>query len=71
MFPKETHAGSAVLPLVLLWVAVHAALLAAILAMKFLLTKTALLVLLLMAGAVFLFTRYRASPAKLFHSPVV
>ena len=62
---------SAILPLVLLWLVVHAALLAVILSVKFLLTKTALLILLLTAGAVFLFTRFRASPRKLFHSPVV
>jgi hypothetical protein len=60
-----------ILPLVLLWLAVHAALLAAFLAVKFLLTKTAFLALLLSAGLVFLFTRLRASPRKLFHSPVV
>jgi hypothetical protein len=59
------------MPLVLLWLAVHAALLAVILAAKFLFTKTAFLVLLLAAGAVFLFTRFRASPRKLIHSPVV
>ena len=47
------------------------ALLAAFLAVKFLLTKTAFLILLLSAGVVFLFTRLRASPRKLFHSPVV
>ena len=61
----------AILPLVLLWLAVHAALLAAFLAVKFLLTKTAFVILLLSAGVVFLFTRLRASPQKLFHSPVI
>jgi len=62
---------SALVPLVLLWLAVHAALLAVFLTVKFLLTKTAFLILLLMAGAVFVFTRLRASPRKLFHSPVI
>jgi hypothetical protein len=62
---------TAVLPLVLLWLAVHAALLAMILAAKFLFTKTVFLILLAAAGTVFLFTRFRASPRKLFHSPVV
>ena len=68
---KRNNLKSGFWPLVLLWVAVHAALLAAILAVKFLLAKTALLILLLTAGVVFLFTRFRASPRKLFHSPVI
>jgi hypothetical protein len=63
-------AGSALLPLVLLWLAVHAVLLAALLGAKFLLTKTAVLVLLLVGAAVFVFSRIRASHRKLTHSPV-
>jgi hypothetical protein len=58
------------LPLVLLWLTVHAVLLAALLGAKFLLTKTAVLVLLLVGAAVFVFTRFRASQRKLTHSPV-
>ena len=60
-----------VLPLVLLWLAVHALLLALILGAKFLFTKTALIVVLLMAGAVFLFAKLRAIPRKLVYDPVV
>jgi hypothetical protein len=63
-------ASSALLPLVLLWLAVHAVLLAALLGAKFLLTKTAVLVLLLVGAAVFVLTRFRASQRKLTHSPV-
>jgi hypothetical protein len=61
---------SKLLPLVLLWLVVHAVLLAALLGAKFLLTKTAVLVLLLVGAAVFVFTRLRASQRKLTHSPV-
>jgi len=60
----------ALLPLVLLWLAVHAVLLAALLGAKFLLTKTAVLVLLLVGAAVFVFSRMRASQRRLTHSPV-
>jgi hypothetical protein len=56
---------SALVPLLLLWLAVHAVLLAVLLGLKFLLTKSALVAILLVAGAVFLFTRFRAMPRKL------
>jgi hypothetical protein len=59
------------MPLVLLWLAVHAALLAILLTMKFLFTKTALVAMLVMGGLAFLFVRFRASPRKLIHSPVI
>ncbi|HKX35576.1 MAG TPA: hypothetical protein VJM79_02780 [Rhizorhapis sp.] len=62
---------SALVPLVLLWLAVHAALLAILLAMKFLFTKTALVAMLAMAGLAFLFVKFRAGPRKLSHSPVI
>jgi len=68
---KMRSAGSAVMPLLLLWLAVHAALLAVLLTAKFLFTKTALAVMLVMAGLAFLFLRFRASPRKLIHSPVL
>jgi len=64
-------AKSTFAPLVLLWLLAHAALLAVILGAKFLFTKTALLLVLLIAGAVFLFAKLRAIPRKLVHSPVV
>ena len=67
---KARKTGSAVMPLVLLWLAVHAALLAIILGAKFLFTKTALMVVLLLAGFVFLFAKLRAIPRKLVHGPV-
>ena len=53
------------LPLALVWLAVHAVLLAVLLGLKFLLTKSAVVAVLLVAGAVFLFTRFRAMPRKL------
>ena len=59
------------MPLVLLWLAVHAALLAILLAMKFLFTKTALVAMLVIGGLAFLFFRIRALPRKLSHSPVI
>jgi len=68
---KARKTGSAVMPLVLLWLAVHAALLAIILGAKFLFTKTAILVALLVAFSVFLFARLRAIPRKLVYRPVV
>jgi hypothetical protein len=68
---KRRNAGSAVMPLVLLWLAVHAALLAMLLAMKFLFTKTALIAMLVVGGLAYLFVRFRASPRKLSHSPVI
>ena len=58
-------AKSAWMPLLLLWLAVHAVLLAVLLGLKFLLTKSAVVAVLLVAGAVFLFTRFRAMPRKL------
>ena len=58
-------AKSALLPLALLWLAVHAVLLAVLLGLKFLLTKSAIVAMLLVAGAVFLFSRFRAMPRKL------
>jgi len=59
------NAKSAWVPLLLLWLAVHAVLLAVLLGLKFLLTKSAVVAVLLVAGAVFLFTRFRAMPRKL------
>jgi len=64
-------AKSALVPLALLWLVVHAALLAVILGAKFLFTKTALMVVLLLAGFVFLFAKLRAIPRKLVHGPVI
>ncbi|HKQ45572.1 MAG TPA: hypothetical protein VJS47_09280 [Rhizomicrobium sp.] len=71
MFQKGSHAGSAILPLLPLWLAAHAALLAVLLAMKFLITKTVLVAMLAMAGLAFLFVRFRVGPRKLSHSPVL
>ena len=68
---KARNARSAVMPLFLLWLAVHAALLAILLAMKFLFTKTAIVAMLVIAGLAFLFVRIRALPRKLSHSPVI
>jgi predicted lysophospholipase L1 biosynthesis ABC-type transport system permease subunit len=68
---QRRNTKSVFLPLLVLWLAVHAVLLAALLGLKFLLTKSMVLALLLVAGAVFLFTRLRAVPRKLSHSPVV
>ena len=58
-------AKSAWVPLLLLWLVVHAVLLAVLLGLKFLLTKSAIVAMLLVAGAVFLFSRFRAMPRKL------
>jgi hypothetical protein len=60
---------SAVVPLALLWLAVHAVLLALILGAKFLFTKTMLIAMLVMGSLVFLFSRFQAKPRRLSHSP--
>ncbi len=60
---------SAFVPLLLIWLALHAVVLAALLGMKFLLTKSAVLAMLLVAGIVFLISRFRALPRT--HSPVI
>jgi hypothetical protein len=64
-------AKSAFVPLLLLWLAVHAALLALILGAKFLFTKTVFLTVLvagvLTAAWVFLFAR--TTPRRLSHNP--
>ena len=62
-------AKSALMPLVLLWLAVHAALLVVILGAKFLFTKTVLVTMLTLGVLAFLFTQIQAKPRKLFHSP--
>jgi predicted lysophospholipase L1 biosynthesis ABC-type transport system permease subunit len=68
---QKQGAKSVFLPLLLLWLAVHAVLLVALLGLKFVVTKSMVIALLLVAGAVFLFTRLRPAPRKLSHSPVV
>jgi len=60
---------SALGPLVVLWLAVHVALLAVLLGAKFLFTKTAIIALLMVAGTVFVLTRFRSGLRKLSHSP--
>ena len=67
----KPRAQSAILPLMLVWLAIHAVLLAVILGAKFLFTKTAIMALLLMAGTVFLFAKLRAIPRKLVHGSVI
>jgi hypothetical protein len=62
-------AKSALVPLVLLWLAVHAVLLALILGAKFLFTKTMLIAMLVMGSLAFLFSRFQARPRRHFHSP--
>jgi hypothetical protein len=57
------------MPLVLLWLAVHAALLMLILGAKFLFTKTMLVAILVMGSLAFLFARFQAKPRRLSHSP--
>jgi len=65
----ERSARSAFMPLVLLWLLVHAALLALILGAKLLFTKTVLIAVLVMGSLAFLFSRFRAKPRRLSHSP--
>jgi hypothetical protein len=62
-------AKSALVPLVLLWLAVHAVLLALILGAKFLFTKTVLIAVLVMGSLAFLFSRFQAKPRRLSHGP--
>ena len=56
-------------PLALIWLAVHAALLAVILATKFLVTKTVLVAVLMLGVLAFLFTQIQAKTRSLSHSP--
>ena len=65
----ERSAKAALVPLVLLWLLVHAAILALILGAKFLFTKTMLMVLLVIGSLAFLFSRFQAKPRRLSHSP--
>jgi hypothetical protein len=58
-------ATSALLPLVMIWLAVHAVLLAMILGVKFLTAKTMVLMVLLAGAVLFLFGLRR--PARLTH----
>ena len=60
---------SAFVPLLLIWLALHAVVLAALLGMKFLLTKFVVLAMLLVAATVFLVGRFRTLPRS--HSPVI
>jgi hypothetical protein len=60
----ERGANAALMPLVLLWLLIHAALLAVILGAKFLFTKTVLTALLVMGGLAFLFSRFQAKPRR-------
>ena len=57
------------MPLVLLWLAAHAALLAIFLTAKFLFTKTMLMVILVMGSLAFLFAQFQGKPRRLSHSP--
>jgi hypothetical protein len=56
-------------PLALIWLAVHAALLAVILGAKFLFTKTVLVVVVMLGVLAFLFAQIQAKPRRLSHSP--
>ena len=66
---QSSAVKSAFVPLLLLWLAAHAAILALILGAKFLFTKTMLIALLVMGSLAFLFSRFQAKPRKLSHSP--
>jgi len=56
-------------PLALIWLAVHAALLAVILGAKFLFTKTVLVAVAMLGVLAFLFAQIQAKPRRLSHSP--
>ena len=64
MLQMKSLNKSAIMPLVLLWLLVHAALLALILGAKFLFTKTVLVAMLVMGSLAFLFARFQAKPRK-------
>jgi len=69
MVQGKSLSRSALAPLVLLWLGVHAALLAVILGAKFLFTKTVLVTMLVLGVLAFLVTQIHAKPRKLIHSP--
>ncbi len=64
---QSSGVRSALMPFVLLWLAVHAVLLALILGAKFLFTKTVLMTMLAMGILAFLFSRFQAKPRTLSH----
>ena len=64
-------AKSSLVPLLLLWLAVHGVLLAVLLGAKFLFTKTMLVAMLTIAAMAFLVFKLRAAPRKLIHGPVI
>jgi|GEM_PF-6142211 len=69
MFQVRSLTKFALVPLVLLWLLVHAVLLAAILGAKFLFTKTVLVMVLVIGAFAFLFARFRGKPQKLSYRP--
>lgn len=69
MVQTKSLGKSALMPLALIWLAVHAVLLAVILGAKFLFTKAVLVTMLLLGVLAFLFAQIQAKPRKLFHSP--
>jgi hypothetical protein len=66
---KRDVLKSGLWPLALIWLAVHAALLAVILGAKFLFTKTVLVAMVMLGVLAFLFTQIQAKPRRLSHSP--
>ena len=69
MIQQKSLSKPVLMPLVLLWLLVHAALLALILGAKFLLTKTVLLTMLALGALAFLFNQFQAKPRKISHTP--
>jgi hypothetical protein len=69
MVQPKSLGKSALMPLALIWLAVHAVLLAVILGAKFLFTKAVLVTMLLLGVLAFLFAQIQAKPRRLSHSP--
>jgi hypothetical protein len=65
------RAGGSLLPLFLLWLAFHAALVAMLLAMKFLFAKSVTVAVVLAACTVFLVTGCKHAWQKVSHDPVL
>jgi hypothetical protein len=65
------RAGGSLLPFLLLWLAVHAVLVATLLAMKFLFVKSVAVALVLAAGTFLIFEGCKEARRKVPHDPVI
>jgi hypothetical protein len=68
---RRLRAGGSLLPFLLLWLALHAVLVAMLLATKFLFAKSAAVALVLAAGALLLVAGRKEARRKVSYDPVI